>query len=431
MARDRGPRGDTVAALTQLREGGVDVDDSTLTGSLYSSDASVYRLVPAGVAFPRTAEDVEAIVRACREHDVPLTSRGAGTSIAGNAIGTGIIVDHSRHLNAVLSIDSEQRSARVQPGVAHATLQRQAAVHDLRFGPDPSSHTRCTIGGMIGNNACGSRALGYGRTSDNVRGLHFLTASGEHIRTGTLASPADSNSRTLDALSDTVAGSLATIRTEFGQFGRQVSGYSLEHLLPENGFNVTKALVGSEGTLGVILEADVRLVRDAPHRIMIVLGFTDMIAAAHAVPHILPFSPIACEGLDRRITDVVAATRGPGAVPELPAGGGWLFVELAGDNLDELLTTADAVRVASQALDGRLVRLPAENAALWKIREDGSGLVARTPSGRPAHAGWEDAAVPPSRLAAYLTEFEALLTQLPLPWGAVRTLRGRMCPRTY
>ncbi|MFC7359344.1 FAD-binding and (Fe-S)-binding domain-containing protein [Nocardioides astragali] len=409
MAETLGERGDTVGALAQMRRDGVVVDDSSLTGSLYSSDASVYRLVPAGVAFPRTADEVETIVRACRDHDVPLTSRGAGTSIAGNAIGTGIIIDHSKHLNSVLSIDTEQRSARVQPGVAHATLQRHAAVHDLRFGPDPSSHTRCTIGGMIGNNACGSRALGYGRTSDNVRGLHVLTASGEHIRTGTLASPEHSNSRTLDELRDTVAGSLATIRTEFGQFGRQVSGYSLEHLLPENGFDVTKALVGTEGTLGVILEADVRLVRDAPHRVMIVLGFTDMIAAAHAVPHILPFSPIACEGLDRRITDVVAATRGPAAVPELPAGGGWLFVELAGDNLDELLASAGAVRAASGALDGRLVRLPAENAALWKIREDGSGLVARTPSGRPAHAGWEDAAVPPSRLAAYLTEFEALL----------------------
>jgi len=403
-------RGDTVGALAQMRRDGVNADDGALAASLYSSDASVYRLVPAGVAFPRSLDEVEAIVRACRDHDVPLTSRGAGTSIAGNAIGTGIIIDHSKHLNSVLSIDVQQGSARVQPGVAHATLQRHASVHDLRFGPDPSSHTRCTIGGMIGNNACGSRALGYGRTSDNVLGLHLLTASGEHLRTGTLASPEDSVSQTLTALRDTVAGSLATIRTEFGKLGRQVSGYSLEHLLPENGFNVTKALVGTEGTLGVILEADVRLVRDAPHRIMIVLGFTDMIAAAHSVPHILPFSPIACEGLDRRITEVVAATRGPAAVPELPAGGGWLFVELAGDSLDELLATADAVRVASQALDGRLVRLPAEIAALWRIREDGSGLVARTPSGRPAHAGWEDAAVPPSRLAAYLTEFEALLS---------------------
>lgn len=405
-------RGDRVArVLATLRSEGVEISDSSLQRSLYASDASVFRVTPAAVAFPRTTAEVESIVRTCRDSGVPLTSRGAGTSIAGNAIGPGVVVDHSRHLDAVLSVDPARGSARVQAGVAHATLQREAARHGLRFGPDPSSHTRCTIGGMIGNNACGSRALGYGRTSDNVLGLHLLTADGEHIRTGTLARAGDGSSTTLEALRELVAASLATIRTEFGQFGRQVSGYSLEHLLPENGFDVTKAFVGTEGTLGVVLEADVRLVQDAPHRLMLVLGYRDMVEAARDVPAILPFSPIACEGLDRRITDVVAATRGPAAVPDLPDGGGWLFVELAGDDLEDVTSTATRLRSATNARDARVVLDGSDMAALWKIREDGSGLVARTPGGRPAHAGWEDAAVPPARLGDYLADFETMLEE--------------------
>ncbi|OUS83510.1 FAD-binding and (Fe-S)-binding domain-containing protein [Rhodococcus sp. NCIMB 12038] len=396
------------AVVSALRAGGVVVDDSALALSIYSSDASVYRVAPGAVALPRSIDDIDAIVTACAGHGVPITSRGAGTSIAGNAIGTGIVIDHSKYLDSVLEVDPEARSARVQPGVAHATLQRASAPHGLRFGPDPSSHSRCTIGGMIGNNACGSRALGYGRTSDNVRGLHLATAAGEHLRLGSLAPSDPPASLLLDDLRSTVNGSLATIRTEFGRFSRQVSGYALDALLPENRFDVTRLLVGTEGTLGVVVEADVRLVADPTHRVMGVLGFENMIAAAAAVPSILPFSPIACEGLDSRITDVVRALR-PGAVPEMPRGDGWLFVEFAGEDRAELEAMVGAVAAVSGALGSRLVASAVEAAALWKIREDGSGLVARTPSGRPAHAGWEDAAVPPEHLGVYLARFEELL----------------------
>ncbi|MBY3792989.1 FAD-binding protein [Rhodococcus fascians] len=401
--------GNSAAVTAALVAGGVQIDDSALTRSLYSSDASVYRVEPSAVAYPRSIEDIEAIVSECSLHGVPVTNRGAGTSIAGNAIGTGLVIDHSRYFDDILDIDIETRSARVQPGVAHATLQRAAVTRGLRFGPDPSSHSRCTIGGMIGNNACGSRALGYGRTSDNVRGLHVITANGEHLRLGSLAQSEQTPSPILTDLQSTVQHNLATIRTEFGRFGRQVSGYSLEALLPENKFDVSTMMVGTEGTLGVIVEADVRLVVDATYRVMIVLGFENMIAAANAVPAILAYDPIACEGLDSRITDVVRALR-PGAVPDMPRGTGWLFVEFAGEERSELLAKTDAISAASNALGSRLIESPAEAAALWKIREDGSGLVARTPSGRPAHAGWEDAAVPPKHLGEYLTRFEDLLT---------------------
>jgi FAD/FMN-containing dehydrogenase/Fe-S oxidoreductase len=326
--------------------------------------------------------------------------RGAGTSIAGNAVGPGLVVDTSKHLNRVLSIDPEARTADVQPGVVHAALQRVASPYSLRFGPDPSTHTRCTIGGMIGNNACGSRALGYGRTSDNVVALDVVTGAGERLRTR------EPGGATQQRLGDLVDRHLATVRTELGRFGRQVSGYSLEHLLPENGRDLARFLVGSEGTLAVVLGATVRLVQDPPVRGLAVLGYPSMFEAADAVPGLLDHALVACEGLDSRIVDVVRARRG--TVPDLPRGAGWLFAEVTGDTEAEVVAAARAVVAGSGALDSRVVVDAAEAAALWRIREDGAGLAAVSLA-RPAHAGWEDAAVPPARLGGYLREFDALL----------------------
>lgn len=403
--------------VTALRRNGVgDVDDSSLARALYSSDASLYRVTPQVVVRPREIDEVLATVAACAETGTPLTARGAGTSIAGNAVGTGVVLDFRRHLGAVEGIDPDARTAVVQPGAVHATLQKAAAPHGLRFGPDPSTHTRCTIGGMIGNNACGSRALGYGRMADNVAGLDIVTIGGEQL---TLTRGARTASPTLDTLESIVGGGLSTIRTEFGRFGRQVSGYSLEHLLPENDFDVATFLTGSEGTLAVLTGATVDLVRDAPHRVLVVLGYPSMAHAADAVPSLLPFGPIACEGLDARIVDVVRAQRGAHAVPELPGGQGWLFVELAGEHPGELASLADQVVGAADAIASRTVEDAGERAALWRIREEGAGLAARTLE-RPALSGWEDAAVPPDRLGAYLREFEALLGEFDLqgiPYG--------------
>lgn len=387
------------------RNGVSDVDDSTLTRALYSTDASLYRVVPQVVVRPRGVDEVIATVAACAETGTPLTSRGAGTSIAGNAVGTGVILDFSRHLNKVHDIDVEAMTARVDPGTVHAVLQNRATPLGLRFGPDPSTHTRCTIGGMIGNNACGSRALGYGRTADNVVGLDLVTIAGERL---TLARGATPASTTLDRLREVAAGGMGTIRTEFGTFGRQVSGYSLEHLLPENGFDVSTFMAGTEGTLAVMTQSTVRLVKDPAHRRLLLLGYASMADAADHVPALLAFAPTACEGLDSRIVDVVRAKRGNSGVPDLPEGRGWLFVELVGDNPAEIESTAMKAAQASGAIATRLVASTAEQAALWKIREEGAGLAARTLA-RPALSGWEDAAVPPERLGAYLREFESLL----------------------
>ncbi|WP_341476747.1 FAD-binding and (Fe-S)-binding domain-containing protein [Nocardioides currus] len=405
-------------ALDGLREAsdvlagaGVELDVTSATRALYTSDASLYRVVPAGVVRARHVDDIAAVHDTARAAGLPVTMRGAGTSIAGNAIGEGIVID-TRGLNRVLEIDREARTARVEPGVVHADLQRAAAPHRLRFGPDPSTHTRCTIGGMIGNNACGSRALGYGRTADNVESLKVLFGNGELADLG----PGTPYGDTAQRLADIGAAHLVHLRTEFGRFGRQVSGYSLEHLLPERQ-RLDRALVGSEGTLATVLEATVRLVDDDVVRTLVVLGYASMADAADAVPSLLAAAPgrlIACEGMDARIVDLVRAKGTP--VPELPRGSGWLFVEIAGDDVRSLV---GALVAAGEPLGWRQVDDPRESAALWRIREDGAGLAGRSlPT--PAYGGWEDAAVPPARLGEWLRDFEALLVDFGLqgvPYG--------------
>jgi FAD/FMN-containing dehydrogenase/Fe-S oxidoreductase len=393
--------------VEELRRRGVDILDDPGTQSMYATDASVYRIAPLAVARPRHAEDVAILLEVARAYRVPLTARGAGTSVAGNAVGPGLVIDFSRHFNRVLSVDAETRSAVVEPGVVHATLQRAAAELKLRFGPDPSTHTRCTIGGMIGNNACGSRSLAYGRTSDNVLGLDMLTVEGELIRTGP-DGHVEMPGTLRESLTRLIGADLGTVRTEFGRFPRQVSGYAVEHLLPER-FDATRALVGSEGTLGLITRATVKLVDDVPCRVMVVLGFETIVDAANAAPGVVSHGPTACEGLDSRIVQVVRSRRGDSAVPDLPAGGAWLFVELAGTSTDETRGRAQELVASTLAPSAAVIFDPTHQARLWRIREDGAGLAGRAPSGAPAWPGWEDAAVPPASLGSYLARFDALV----------------------
>jgi FAD/FMN-containing dehydrogenase/Fe-S oxidoreductase len=383
-----------------------DVDFSSRRRAEYSTDASLYRVLPQAVVYPRSADEVAAVLAVCRALGVALTARGAGTSIAGNAVGAGVILDYSRHLKRIRGIDPEAATAAVEPGVVLDDLQRAAARHGLRFGPDPSSHSRCTVGGMIGNNACGTRAMRYGRTADNVLELSLIAGTGEQVR----AAPGalHGSATLLTALQQVASGNLAVLRTEFGRFSRQVSGYSLEHLLPERGFNAPAALTGTEGTCGLISGATLRLVRVPPATALVTLGYPDMAAAADAVPGLLPLQLVALEGLDARIT-AVASRRMGAAVPELPRGGGWIFAEVAGATPEEAAARAREVIASAQALAARTVTSRAEAAALWRIREDGAGLVVQADPVHPAHAGWEDAAVPPDRLGAYLREFEELM----------------------
>nr|WP_328829436.1 FAD-binding and (Fe-S)-binding domain-containing protein [Nocardioides acrostichi] len=399
-----------------LRAAGVEVSDEGLSRALYTSDAGLHRLVPTAIAFPRDGAEVATVVRCCLDTATPLTPRGAGTSCAGNALGTGVVQDLSRHLTRILSIDPDEATARVQPGVVQAHLQAAARPHGLRFGPDPSTSDRCTIGGMIGNNACGPRALGYGRTADNVVALTAVLGTGETVRVGPglpVTSP------TLRALERLVGDHLALIRTEFGRFSRQVSGYSLEHLLPENDFDVASFLAGTEGTLAVTVEATVRLVEDKPFTTMVALGYPSMPEAADDAPLLAEVGATAAEGLDRRMVDVVVRRQGPGSVPALPDGDAWMLVELVDDDERRLAERAAALLEQARAADGWVVEDPVATAALWKIRADGAGL-AETSLERPAYGGWEDAAVPPARLGEYLRAFEDLLARHDLhalPYG--------------
>ena len=386
------------------------VDGTTTARALYSTDASIYRIVPLAVARPRDTDELQAVLAAARMVELPVTGRGAGTSCAGNALGAGLVVDMGAHLTAVRSIDPEAMTAVVEPGLVQESLQRAAKPYGLRFGPDPSTATRCTIGGMVGNNACGPRALGYGTSATNLLDAEIVTGTGELLRLS--AAGGSATGQALLALAESWRD---LVEQEFGRFGRQVSGYSLEHLLTGD---IPRFFAGSEGTLGIATELTVRLVRDPVYRVTVALGYASMAEAADAMAVVLPFAPTAVEGLDRRIVEVVRRRRGDAAVPPLPRGDGWVFVELAGDDLAEVRSRAERLLADSGAIEGWSPEGPAA-AALWTIRADGAGL-AGVSLAKPAYAGWEDAAVPPLKLGAYLREFDALLDSYHLhglPYG--------------
>jgi len=380
-----------------------EVFEGGLRRAQYASDASNYRVPPAVVVYPLDVDDLITVAAIARDRRTPLTLRGGGTSVAGNSIGDGVVLDLSVHMNKVLSIDPVARTARVQPGAVMSTLQREAARHGLRLGPDPSTSTRATIGGMIGNNACGPHAVAFGKMSDNVVELDVLDGKGRRFT-------ARDDLSVVPRLERFVADNLAVIRTEFGRFGRQVSGYSLEHLLPEHGHDLARALVGTEGTLTTVLEATVSLVPIPPNPYLVVLGYPSMAAAADDVPQLLAHRPQAMEGLDARLIEVVRQARGAAAVPELPDGAGWLMVEITGQDAESAMAAAAALAGDATTRSSRV--LPAtdpDTARLWRLRADGAGLGGRTPAGRQAWPGWEDAAVPPETLGAYLRDFARLM----------------------
>ena len=401
--------------LTDLRTL-IDVDSSVGTRARYSSDAGLTRIPPLAVAFPRTPEQAAAAFHLARAHGVPLTARGGGTSCASNAIGPGLVLDFSRYMNRVISIDPEARIATVEPGCVGSTLQAAAAKYGLRFGPDPSSQNRATIAGMVANNACGPHATAWGRTSDNIVSLECIDGQGRRF---TATTSHDSALHDVPGLASLIDTNLAPIRAQLGRFKRQVSGYSLEHLTPEGGRNLAAMLTGTEGTLVLILSVTVRLVPlpDAP--VLAALGYRSMIEAADDVPALLAHSPLAVEGMDRRLVDVVRAHKGPGAVPALPEGEGWLLVEVGapGEDVTASLERARALCADSAAID-TVVYPPGDQAsALWRIRADGAGLGGRTPpdgaggGDQQAWPGFEDAAVPPENLGAYLRDFTALMEE--------------------
>ncbi|MYX15657.1 FAD-binding protein [Streptomyces sp. SID8374] len=393
--------------------------------ALTTMDASNYRRVPLGVLAPRDADDIAAALTICQEYGVPVVARGGGTSIAGQATGTGLVLDLTRHLRAILDLDPAARTATVQPGVILDDLRAAAAPHGLTFGPDPSTHSRCTLGGMIGNNSCGAHSVAWGTTADNVRGLSVVRYGGEALRLeqgaprrGGGRGPEGVREQTAlgsggvrakatlgpEGVRELVDAHLALLRTGYPDLPRRISGYALDALLPEHpgGPDPVRAFCGSEGTLAVVTEATVRLVEAPRARALAVLGYADESAAAEAAPGLLPYGPLTVEGM---AADLVRELAG------LPRGAAWLFVETGGATPAEAKAHAERILRAADAVDGAIVTDPAGQRALWRIREDASGTATRVPDGSEAWPGWEDCAVPPAQLGSYLRDFRALLAQ--------------------
>jgi FAD/FMN-containing dehydrogenase len=345
--------------------------------------------------------------------------------MAGNAIGNGLVLDFSRYMNRLLDLDLESKTVTVEPGVILTTLQKDiqaASGGTYTFAPDPSSMGRVTVAGAIGNDACGNHSVRDGRTADHIVSLDLVTASGHLVTAETggvrASNPLDMEAaaeaaRIQDGLKHLAEGNLALFRTEFGRLARQVSGYQLGNLLPENGFNAAKALAGSEGTCAVIVSATVKLAKVAPAALLVCLGYPDVVAAASDVPEILNFSPAAVEGIDEAIVQTVRHRRGESAVGALPKGKAYLYVDLDGENPEDVRRQAETLlqklSERGNLLEGLAVPDPGERANLWRVREDGAGLSSRLATGEQSWAGWEDAAVAPENLAAYLSDFTALL----------------------
>jgi len=391
--------------------------------ALYAADSSNYRQVPIGVVVPRTIDDVVKAVAVCREFDAPVLMRGAGTSLAGQTCNVAVVLDVSRHLDRIVSIDPDTRTAIVEPGVVCDTLRDAAEQHGLTFGPDPATHSRCTLGGMIGNNSCGAHSVMAGKTVENVEALEILTYDGVRMWVGTT---------TDEELNDLVAAGgrrgeiyaslkrlrdehAERVRKEFPKIRRRVSGYNLDDLLPENGCNVARALVGSEGTCAVILQAKVKLVESPPIRVLVVLGYDDMFVAGDRTPFILEHAPVALEGLDMMIIEDLGKK---GLLKDdialLPEGSGWLMVELGAANAEDAQARAerliDAEMRAGYARGARFYPGNAEQKKVWAVREVGAGASNAVPGVRDEpYAGWEDAAVDPMRVGDYLREFRRLL----------------------
>ncbi|HEX2566926.1 MAG TPA: FAD-binding and (Fe-S)-binding domain-containing protein [Burkholderiales bacterium] len=389
--------------------------------ALYATDASNYRQVPIGVVIPRSDEDVVKTVELCRRHGAPVLARGGGTSLCGQTCNVAVVLDFSKYMNRILEIDPRRKLARVQPGVVLDDLRRAAAEYGLTFAPDPATHDHNTLGGMIGNNSCGPHSVMGGETVDNVIGLDVLLYEGLRMSLGPTSE--EQFARVLQAggrpaeiyraLFELRSRHAEDIRRAFPPIPRRVSGYNLPALLPERGFNLARAVVGSEGTCVIVLEATLRLVDNPKVRSLLVLGYEDVYHAGDHVPEVMRHGPIALEGLDDRlIDDMKRVGLHPGDAKLLPKGGGWLMVEFGGESKAESDARARkamaALKAARNAPEMKLFDDPEEEKLIWEMRESGLGATAHVPNKKITWEGWEDSSVPPERLGEYLRKLRAL-----------------------
>jgi FAD/FMN-containing dehydrogenase/Fe-S oxidoreductase len=389
--------------------------------ALYATDGSNYRQVPIGVVLPLDEEDVISTVSVCRTHNAPLLSRGGGTSLAGQCCNTAVVMDMSKYMHRVLEIDAHNKLARVQPGCVLDNLRDATKIDSLTFGPDPATHNHCTLGGMCGNNSCGVHAQMAGRTADNIHELDILTYDGVRMK---VSRTSDDELRNIIAgggrrgeiysgLRDLRDRYAELIRRRYPKIPRRVSGYNLDELLPENGFHVARALVGSEGTCVTILEITANLVWNPPGRALLVLGYPDVFASGDHIPYVVAHKPIGCEGIDHRLIGYMEK-KGVHVrdVALLPEGKGWLLVEFGGHTRQEAEEQAhrlmDDLKKSDHPPSMKLYDQPKEERMLWDVRESGLGATAFIPGEHDTWPGWEDSAVPPDKVGNYLRDLKAL-----------------------
>ena len=392
------------------------------TRALYSTDGSNYHQVPIGVVLPRDEDDVLAAVALCRQFGAPLLCRGGGTSLAGQCCNVAVILDFSKYMARILEIDPARRVARVQPGVVLDTLRAAAEKHHLTFAPDPASHDRCTLGGMIGNNSCGVHSVMAGKTDDNIEALEVLTYDGVRMKVGVTSSAelericaAGGRRAEIYTKLKSIASAYGDqVRQRFPNIPRRVSGYNLNFLLPENGFHVARALVGSEGTCVTILEATCRLVESPPERVLLVAAYPDIYQCADHVPEIMEYKPISLEGFDDLL---VGYTRQKGINPEglalLPEGAGWLMVEFGAETAPEAESQARALMQtlarSSHPPNMRLYTDKQQAKRVWEVRESALGVTSHVAGEPMSWEGWEDAAVAPEKLGGYLRDLRKMM----------------------
>ena len=413
---------DAAALESELRKNvGGEVRFDRGSRALYSTDASNYRQVPIGLVIPRDENDVVAAVAVCRKFGAPVLPRGAGTSLAGQSCNVAVVIDFTKYMNGIIELDPTQRFARVQPGLVLDNLRGRAEKHQLTFGPDPASHNRCTLGGMIGNNSCGTHSLLAGKTVDNVEELDILLYDGTRMKVGptkeedfrSIVSQGGRRAAIYQGLREIGENYATLIRARFPRIPRRVSGYNLDELLPENGFHLARALVGTEGTCVTVLSAKLKLIESPQERSLVGLGYADAFAGADDVPKILEFGPIGLEGFEGAMADALRKKGAPN-LELLPQGRGLLLVELGSSDAAETEHRArqmmEALRRGPNPPDMRLYN-KTEAKAVWHIREAGPRAAAFSPGAPMRWEGWDDAAVAPEKLGAYLRGLRRLLEE--------------------
>jgi FAD/FMN-containing dehydrogenase/Fe-S oxidoreductase len=408
------------SALTRHVRGDVCFDDGSR--ALYATDGSNYRQIPIGVVLPRSADDVISTISLAREYGAPILCRGGGTSLAGQCCNVAVVLDFTKYMAEILDIDPVRRIARVQPGVVLDRLRNAAEKHHLTFGPDPATHDRCTLGGMIGNNSCGVHSVMAGKTDDNIEELEILTYDGLRLKAGQTSDAefekivGEGGRRSdiyagLKRLRDTYSD---LIRKRYPNIPRRVSGFNLNYLLPENGFHVARALVGTEGTCVTLLEASCRLVESPPERVLLVIAYPDIFQCADRVPEIMAHHPIGLEGIDELLVEFSRRRQlNLEGLALLPPGGGWLFAEFGATTVAEAESQAHALMQSlSRAAEPPSMRLFTDKRQakqVWDVRESALGATSHVPGEPPGWEGWEDAAVAPDKLGSYLRDLHKLM----------------------